>query len=443
MKELILEEDEQITSKKSAIKLCYSNGKLAVVNFVTFQVDSTGKAAEDNFFASVDSFGGKANNYIMPIILAINGTPQFDTTWMENSEEGEAYHVKDSIDSFPIELQPLISKGVNETNSCLSKEFKDFTVVASGDSSFEKEYEATKDALKSLSSQIKKHRFSGGDSPLEQYLERYKFKKHLLIQGEKGIGKTYKVDEMFRTEGIETEFIAGHEGIESVDLLGYYTKCPEGNLVWMDGALTAAFRKAQTQKIGLFFDETLRVPARELNILVGALTPSSKNTYRLRTNRMVNVVDGIAETETLEIPMENLWCIGTTNVGAGYEVDEIDSALGDRFRVVNKTTDLSEIEDILNYHLSRNKALASSPDLVNKSIEFYTQVKDLQASGELEKVVNLRHLSETMQMCEDESEFVSYFYDLLPTWCSTDTDGQPNKAEKEIVGKLIKKIFKA
>ena len=118
--------------------------------------------------------------------------------------------------------------------------------------------------------------------------------------------KTYSATQWIDEAGYESEFIAGHSGLESIDLLGYWIKNSEGNLIWLDGALTAAFRKALTQKCVLLFDELLRVPARELSILVGSLTPDSSGHYRLRTNRLVDENDGIGETETLVVPMENL-----------------------------------------------------------------------------------------------------------------------------------------
>jgi Holliday junction resolvasome RuvABC ATP-dependent DNA helicase subunit len=283
-----------------------------------------------------------------------------------------------------------------------------------------------------------KYKSINGSIDLGSFIDRYWFKKHLLVQGEKGLGKTYTIDKKLTDEGLEHTFIAGHEGIESIDLLGYYIKNETGNLVWLDGVLAETFRKAKTDKCALFIDEILRIPSRELNILVGALTPSSRGTYRLRTNRIVDVVDGVGQTELLEVPMDNLWCVGTTNVGAGYQVDEIDSALSDRFRVVVKETSNGELEAILTSCASVN---GISDKVITQMISFYSQVKDFVVSGELEKSVNVRHLCEVLQFSKNDDEIKSYLFDLVHSWCSTDTNGNPNKSEREIITKMIKRIF--
>jgi DNA-binding NtrC family response regulator len=42
---------------------------------------------------------------------------------------------------------------------------------------------------------------------------KYAFKKHILIEGEKGSGKTYSISKFLHDAGIETVFMAGHEGL--------------------------------------------------------------------------------------------------------------------------------------------------------------------------------------------------------------------------------------
>ena len=42
---------------------------------------------------------------------------------------------------------------------------------------------------------------------------KYAFKKHILIEGEKGSGKTYSISKFLDQEGIDTVFLAGHEGL--------------------------------------------------------------------------------------------------------------------------------------------------------------------------------------------------------------------------------------
>lgn len=414
------------------ISLYYDNDKkVKVCNIL--QVIYTEQEEENTFFTSVD-----IKESICYCIINEDGERVESSMWFHSECNDMSF-----VETYPSELKEIIFKGLKSSNNFwkdmrnIYLEPKDFSsLVDKNLSEFDRALSITKKATTEFNESVIKLKKQTGDVDVDELINRYFFRKHLLIRGKKGGGKTYIVDKKLHDEGIDYDFIAGHEGMESTDLLGYYVKNQEGNLVWLDGALSKAFRKAQTQKHAIFFDEMLRMPSRELNILVGALTPSSRGTYRLRTNRIINEVDGIGETETLEVPVENLWLIGTTNVGAGYNVDDIDEALADRVRIVNKDVDGAELEKIL---LSCNPAFES---VIPSLVSFYTQINDMVVSGELEKEVNLRHLCEVLTLANDKSEIKTYMYDLLPTWCSTNTDGSVNKSEKEIIVKIIKKMIK-
>jgi MoxR-like ATPase len=225
--------------------------------------------------------------------------------------------------------------------------------------------------------------------------------------------------------------------MESIDLLGYLIPDKSGELVWKDGALTEAFRRAQHHKVVMFFDELLRVPSRELNLLVGALSPNSRGEYVLRTGRVLEVIDGIAVEETLVVPSENLWVIGTTNVGAGYAVDEIDEALSDRFRIVRKDTDKEEMKVIINKLFP-----AGVPKFTTELMKVYTYLEELRKKGDLTKIVNMRHLVEAVQFSDYTKEgIVDNLLDLVPHWVDRDTDGYLNTAQRDIVLKSIQQAF--
>ncbi len=438
-------ENKKVSNVNENIQMTVANKKLAVLNIVTFDiVDTDVEVVENDFFGNAgipDGSESSTQKCIAYLITDKNGTVCGSNDWLDGSSK------KFALETYPEEMIPVIKKSINLNKGMTESIGVDIHYVTFNKIEelspemlevLQPKIEKSQAAYKDLNSQIAKFKMADGTSDLDSFLDRYMFKKHILIQGEKGGGKTYAVDAKLRDEGIDSEFISGHEGIEATDLLGY-TLPSKDETVWLDGALTRAFRKAVDGKVALFIDETLRIPARELNILVGAITPSSVGTYRLRTNRLVNVIDGVGETEVIEVPMGNLWVIGTTNVGAGYAVDEIDDALADRFIVVNKITTNTELETIL---LSCASTDGISNKIVSELIEFYTQMRDLVLGGELEKNVNTRHLCEVLQFAENDAEIKSYLMDRLPTWCSIDTNGSPNKAEKTIITKLIKRIIK-
>ncbi len=252
------------------------------------------------------------------------------------------------------------------------------------------------------------------------------------------------VDKLIKDAGYTTEFIGGHEAIEAIDLLGYYIKTDTGTLVWKDGGLTAAFRLAAGgTKIVLFIDEMLRIPKRELNILVAALTPDSIGNFNLRTSRAgsINAGEGgidIAEEEVLSVRSDMIWAIGTTNAGAGYSVDTIDEALADRFRTIIKTTSEKEMKAILTGYVKDHPDMDKT--IVTRLMKFYKNFHDLKKSGELTKVLNIRHLVETITLSDNTLMVQDMLMDLVPTLCTMDVHGYPTEAQAAIVETLIEKM---
>ena len=196
---------------------------------------------------------------------------------------------------------------------------------------------------------------AGVDKPVKQKeepfkeLKRFAFKIPVLVEGDRGSGKTYEAFEYAKSLNIEPSFVGGHAGIESIDLLGclvpyagqenkledtsvsaadffsgdYQMKVSSGHsnsLIWKDGPIAEAFRKAQSgEKAVLIIDELLRIPQRELNILLTALSPVHGK-YNLRTGRILEVINGVAREEVLSCDTRNLFVLATTNVGGQYAV---------------------------------------------------------------------------------------------------------------------------
>lgn len=348
-----------------------------------------------------------------------------------------------SVDSYPESIQAGIIQSMNQVKGL----FKKSTVTPIPEDEFDKLLGSDEHMVKirdqllgtfeTMITQIQDEKKKYAGVGVEGFIDRYAFKKHIMIAGPKGAGKTYTVSNYCEENGVHTEFIAGHNGLESTDLLGYYVKNTSGALVWMDGPLSAAFRKAQTEPSVMFIDEILRIPARELNILIGALTPDSTKHYVLRTNRIVGEVDGMGKSETLRVPAKQLWAVATTNIGSDYDVDDMDLAFTDRFRTIDMTLATSTVATII----ENSNDGKFDQSVLDRVIRLYDAVEALVNAKELTYKLNVRHLCEIIDFCDDPKELTSFFYDLTPNICSRTTDGDVNTVEENIYKSAIKKIM--
>ena len=273
---------------------------------------------------------------------------------------------------------------------------------------------------------------------LEYKLKRYAFKKHVLLEGDKGSGKTYTAVNWAKKNKFESLFLGGHEQFESIDFLGHYIQSSSGKLSWKDGALSEAFRKAQQgQKVVLIIDEMLRIPKRELNILVSSLSATNE-VYTLRTNRAIDSENGVAKEEVLHAPVENLWIIGTTNVGADYAVEEIDEALADRFKPLRKDVEESELREILNKTARVNDFTKED---VNRLMSFYAKMQRLYHTDIIKKIINIRHLNEALQIAQQSEEIEEILEDSILLWVERDYSGKPNMEQINAVKSALRRVY--
>jgi len=442
-----------IGESKYDYSMLYVNGKLTFGALVraTFKEGEEGEAdSGGGFFSKAASPTEDVKVFTSFMFVKPNGT---EVDFIDTSKKSSSFLTSGSgaptFDMYSEEIAKAIKKDIGKYKGFLGKqpagtvidaadlEPDELKILADSDKMKDAAETCTKQytlMMKGIEAEKKKHAGIG----LEDFLERYAFKKHILLTGPAGHSKTFSATRWIDEAGYASEFIAGSAAIEAIDLLGYWIKGADGNLVWLDGALTAAFRKAQTQKTVLLFDELLRVPARELSILVGALTPDSAGNYRLRTNRLVDENDGIGETETLVIPMENMHVIATTNIGADYDVDNIDVALQDRFRSHDVEMSTSTIYDIC-VTVNDGKLPSKSVDAL---IDLYEKVKLLVQSNELTRALSLRHLTEVINYATDPADLASYLKDLDTIICARDTTGKLNETEKRIYSSTIKKTIR-
>lgn len=298
-------------------------------------------------------------------------------------------------------------------------------------------------------------------------LKRFAFKIPVLVEGDRGSGKTYEAFEYAKSLGIEPSFVGGHAGIESIDLLGclvpyagqenkiedtsvsaadffsgdYQMNISSNNstsLIWKDGPIAEAFRKAQNgEKAVLIIDELLRIPQRELNILLTALSPVHGK-YNLRTGRILEVIDGVAREEVLSCDTRDLFVLATTNVGGQYAVDTIDPALAERFVLVRKDTEYDRLVSIL-----RKKAQEKgfNENLADKAGMFFNRMLSAKEQGIVEEVPTLRTLSRAFDLAEKEDEVKDYIFDQHLLWVARDVYGKPDREQVDVVKQIMEQIF--
>lgn len=304
------------------------------------------------------------------------------------------------------------------------------------------------------------------EEPFKQ-IKRFAFKIPVLVEGDRGSGKTHEVFAYAKSLDIEPSFVGGHAGIESIDLLGclvpyagqqqeiedtsvsaadffsgdYHMKVSSNNsnsLIWKDGPIAEAFRKAQNgKKAILIIDELLRIPQRELNVLLTALSPINGK-YHIRTGRILTVIDGVAREEVLSCGTDNLFVLATTNIGSQYAVDTMDPALAERFMVIRKDTEYDKLINIL-----KNKAKEKGFDeaLADKAGIFFNRMISAKEQGLIEECPTLRTLSRAFDLADKEDEVKDYIFDQHLLWVTRDVYGKPDKEQVKVVKQILEDII--
>jgi MoxR-like ATPase len=109
--------------------------------------------------------------------------------------------------------------------------------------------------------------------------------------------------------------IEGHESLKEFDLLGGYVPVAANTYEWRDGVVVQAMKAGGL----LFCDEANRMPTRTLNILLGILSRRS----------VVLTEHGTEEVQA----RDGFQVVLAMNLGKGYAVNTLDTALVNRFDV--------------------------------------------------------------------------------------------------------------
>ena len=220
--------------------------------------------------------------------------------------------------------------------------------------------------------------------------------KHLIVKGDSGIGKTTSILRVCREECDNVYEYGGHKRSESIDLTGNTIRFGE-TMVFVDGYLTQAFVKAQTEKVIFYVDEIGRIPDAEKDLLIMSLTPNDKNLYKLDTGRAVEK-DGRFIMETILVPSENLTVVATTNDGDNFAVSLGDDAFKERFISINASSDV--YDDISKMFKSDDEDKITEFDMI------LDKFKDLANRGVLKRNMNFR-FAENLVFCINDTKFSS------------------------------------
>ena len=279
------------------------------------------------------------------------------------------------------------------------------------------------------------------ECPVAAKLSRYEHSRHICIMGEKGSGKTHSVYDYLAKNKIPHIFVGGNQDIEASDLRGNLLPVEkDGNkeFNWVDGPLTEAFRRAANgEKVCLLIDELLRISRSGLSTLIPSLTLDNDNHYVLPTGRVVDIgEDGVGRMEVLRAPRDKFWCIATTNVGAGYDLTQMDDALEDRFEYVEHNNEFDKIKEVVLDVASKN---GISPTSALKLLTFYKKMTALHAAEELNKLINLRHLVQILEDCKNDADLYDYITDRIPKWVERDVYGKLLPEQIKLVEKALDK----
>ena len=259
----------------------------------------------------------------------------------------------------------------------------------------------------------------------------------VLIIGPAAAGKTHVARAMADDVSVSFVEYGAHEGTEPVDLLGHNSP-HGGGWCWKDGPVTEAFRRAERgERVLLCLDELLRVKARHLTPLLTAFS-EFRGKYRLRTGRVLSVIDGVGCEETLIVDASNLAIVATTNIGGQFDIDSLDPAIKSRFKLIYMDGTGDTLLAAVNEVVSKR---GWTKGLTAKLIKAHAQTEKSRKSGVLHSALDLRALRRSVMMATTEAEVAKFLLGERLQCVGLDGEGKPIPEQEAHYQKLIEKVM--
>ena len=224
--------------------------------------------------------------------------------------------------------------------------------------------------------------------------------------------------------------VAGHESIQSSDLLGTYVPgSTKTDFVWADGPLTQAMREGRP----LFVDEGNRMPTKSFNVLQTAISA-----------RAVTLLDRGSEVVTAE---DGFLVVTAMNIGQAYAgVNMMDGAMVDRFEttIMFDYLDAKDESELVQERTGIDAQLADW--MVAVAGDVRSQYLNRQLAGDLTP----RGLIAWAQMTQyflanspSKQTQIAQVMTMLPKWiwiptvAGQDTHGRLNKDHEQVIQQII------